>query len=320
MLGVGLYGSNGHQIHYQLVSHARARVVAYAALNDDARAYLREHAPDAREYPSLEEMLADPAVEMVSLCSPARATQAAETIQALRAGRHVYAEKPCAFSEEELDRILEVSREENRHFRQMSGTIYGQPYWKIREIVRSGVLGEIVQAFSQKSYPNHASRPHDEAIDGGLVRQVGIHAVRFITQCTALEIQDIHCLESQVGLKDRGDLRSTANISMALSNGALALSVLNYANQPGFGTWGYEIVRVWGTKGFVESTDAGSRTRLVVGERDLGPLTGLDEPAPDELDVLLARILDGTPEPLSADEELHPTRMILRAKSRARLV
>lgn len=319
MLGIGLYGSNGHQIHHQLQDSAEAEIVAHAMLDETAREAVRTLAPGAIEHASLASLLDDPRVELVSLCSPIRAHQAEEAIACLRSGRHVYAEKPCALDERDLDRILAASRASGRVFREMSGTIYAQPYWRIREIVRSGVLGDIVQVYAQKSYPNHAGRPGDEAIDGGLLLQVGIHAVRYITQCTGLAALDVRAEETQTGLSGRGDLRSAVVVTMSLAGGALATATVNYASQRGFGHWGHEELRIWGNLGFVEATDSGTRTRLVIGENDLGPLTDL-APAPQELSVLLDRILRETPEPVAEDEEWQATRTVLRAKAGARLV
>ena len=59
--------------------------------------------------------------------------------------------------------------------------------------------GEIVQVFAQKSYPWHESRPQDEAVDGGLTLQVGIHAARFVEHVTGIRISSLDLIETTHG-------------------------------------------------------------------------------------------------------------------------
>ena len=100
-LGVGLYGTNGHQLSpSKLVDHPHVTLVAVAEFG-------QKKLPDGvARYSTLDELLADPRVEIVSLCSPKRADQARDAIRCLEAGKHVYAEKPSALTEAELDEIL----------------------------------------------------------------------------------------------------------------------------------------------------------------------------------------------------------------------
>ena len=98
--GIGLYGTNGHQITNQLVGHPAAELVAVAAFGD---AELPDGVGEVARYDSLEALLADDRVELVSLCSPLRSEQARHAIACMKAGKHVYAEKPCAMTEADLD-------------------------------------------------------------------------------------------------------------------------------------------------------------------------------------------------------------------------
>ena len=107
-----------------------------------------------------------------------------------------------------------------------------------------------------------------------------------------------------------------ASYMMRLANGGLASMVANYLNQPGFGSWGNETLRIFGTAGFVEAVDGGARTRLVVGKEDRGELD-LSARGRDYFDFVVDKVLDGTPMPLTLEEELHPARMIIRAKASA---
>ncbi len=94
-------------------SHARA-IVALRGEGHDLQIYgvmgrvAAATADFAREYGAtiattdLDDFLADPAIDVVIVCSPSDA-HAAQTAQALRAGKHVLCEIPLALSLTEAD-------------------------------------------------------------------------------------------------------------------------------------------------------------------------------------------------------------------------
>lgn len=318
ILGIGLYGDNGHQIQHLLAHHSRAKLIATAAfppekLPENLRATTLSH------YVSLDELLSDPRVNLVSLCSPRRIDQAADTICALEAGKHVYAEKPCAMDDDALNSIIQTSRKTGCFFHEMAGTFLCQPYWAMRQVVQSGQLGDIVQVIAEKSYPYHSGRPQDEAIDGGLIMQCGVHAFRWIEHVAGMKITSVCATETSRGNPvGDGSLVMAATITMELEKGALASVCANYLNPAGSGIWGYESLRIVGTKGFVESTQGGKQTRLVIGDRDLDALDQ-SQILPDYFDLFLDSILDQKEMPLNLEEELRPTRWVIRAKRAAAL-
>lgn len=312
-IGVGLYGSNNHQVGHLLVDCPYGKLVAHAALRRDPE-------QPATKYASLAEMLEDDRVELVSLCSPRREHQAEDAIACLRAGKHVYAEKPATLDNPTLDRVLEVARGTGREFHEMADTVFRQPWWALRELVRAGELGDIVQVWAQKSYPASLdSRPQDEAIDGGLTRQVGIHAVRMVEHLTGLRVTGVEAVETKVGNDRGGELRMAASLSLTLSNGGVGSIIANYCNPAGFGPRGNDQVRVFGTKGIAELVDDATRTRVVIGDRDLGPVPGADREIEPFFHTYLRHLRGLCEMPISLEEELHPLRIVNDAKARVRL-
>ena len=317
-IGLGLYGSNGHQIHHQLKDHPRLNLVGIAGFPEEASEELTAQHPHARVCASLAELLALPDVEMVSLCSPLRSEQAAHAVEALEAGVHVYAEKPCATTESDLDRIIEAAARTGKVFHAMAGTAFAQPYYAMRRLVSDGVIGEVVQVSAQKSYPYHDGRPTDEKVDGGLIAQNGVHALRLVENVAGVRVEEIDAFETQLGdPREQSDLKMAASMMARLENGGVAAIVANYLNPTGFGSWGNEMLRIFGTKGMLESVDGGARTHLVVGDEDRGEID-TSGPCPDWLGCVIAHVLDAKPMPLSLEEELHPTRIVLRAGAAAR--
>ncbi len=311
-IGIGLYGNNGHQITQLLEDHPDAGLAAAAAYGASLPEGLRS-GPGLKTYATLDEMLKDDRVELVSLCSPVRRNQAEDAIKCLRAGKHVYAEKPCAMTERELDAILETAGRYGLKFHEMAGTAFEEPYASMRRQVKDGLIGQVVQVFAQKSYPYHDNRPQDNDVDGGLAMQVGIHAVRFVEHVAGTRIADVKVEATQLGNPvGAGELQMAASYVMRLENGGVASVIANYLNQPGFGKWGNEHLRIFGTKGFMEATDGGDRTRLVIGDRDCGPME-LTEKGKDYFDYYMDELKGRGGMPVTLEEELHPLRIVIRA-------
>ena len=317
---LALYGINGHQVHSLLESNPRVELVAAAAFPRENLSPGLQKAPGLKLYGSLDELLRDSRVDLVSLCSPRRRDQAADAVKCLQAGKHVYAEKPCAMTEGDLDLILKTVAATGRQFHEMAGSGFEQPYFAMGELVRQGVIGTVVQVFAQKSYPYHDARPQDEEIDGGLIGQNAIHAMRFVEHVAGVKAVSVQAIETGLGNPKPGQLRIASGLLLRLANGGVASIIANYLNPKAFGSWGNEHLRIFGTLGLVESVDGGRRTRLVLNDKDCGPLD-TSQPGLDFFDCYLQALLGKKDRmPLSLEDELHPTRMVIRAKAAAERV
>lgn len=313
---VGLYGTAGHQIQHHFEDHARGEIVALAAFDVDAIPdYLK--ARGVRVHASLDALLNDSEVELISFCSPRKDAQGEHIIRCLEAGKHAYAEKPCCLDEAVLDRILATAARKGLRFHEMAGTAWEAPYAKVREVVASGAIGEVIQVLAQKSYPWKEWRPHDEGVDGGLALQVGVYPVRFVEHIAGVKVKSIYLQETKLGNPVEGsECRRAASFSMVLENGGLASAVANYCcpESPAWPNWGYEVLRIFGDKGFVECVDGGRIAQLIVGGQAPKPIDCL-EARPAFLDRVLEEIQTGeTLIPFTAEEETNPTRWVIRAK------
>ncbi len=124
-----------------------AEMVAFCDLIAERAEVAKEQygTPGAKVYTDYHELLADPEIEVVHVCTPNR-SHAEISIDAMRAGKHVMCEKPMAKTAADAKRMVEVARETGKKLtigyqhRQKASARYAKDY------ISSGELGEIYYA------------------------------------------------------------------------------------------------------------------------------------------------------------------------------
>lgn len=147
MIKVGIIGAgaiaNNH-IEAYLAFKDRCRIVALADIYPEkAREKSENFDLQAAVYGDYQEMLESESFDLVSICVPPFG-HASAAIDALNAGRHVLLEKPMATSLDECDRMLEAAKENERLLSIVAQNRFTTAMLKLKRILDSGVLGEIV--------------------------------------------------------------------------------------------------------------------------------------------------------------------------------
>ncbi|MFF9564012.1 Gfo/Idh/MocA family protein [Leifsonia sp. NPDC014704] len=135
-------------------------------------------APDARWATRLEEALDDPAVTIVSVCTPTP-SHADLAIQALEAGRHVLLEKPIALTVEDAERV-EAAAARARGTLMVAHVVRFFPgYAALAERVAAGAVGRprVVRASRISSAPTGYDWLEDESRSGGMLVDFAIHDI-----------------------------------------------------------------------------------------------------------------------------------------------
>jgi len=315
-LRVACYGISGHQILPSLKDHPRAEPVSVAEIPVEAvrECVGDEAAARVRMEPDLDAILSADDVDLVSLCSPRRDEQLDHAYRCLRAGKHVLAEKPAVITVAELDGLKDFMAGCDRLFWPLASCACEGMLLAIRDLVDGGRLGTVAQVLVRKSYPYHDGRSQDRGVDGGLIRQAGIHGVRYIQWATGQKAVAVSGFDTTCGNPKRGNLQMAASVSLQLDGGAVAQLTCNYLNQEGFGHWGDDAIRVSGTAGFAETLDGHTRSRMFLGDEPEQPVPGADRPFPDFVDCIVDHLLDGSPMPWSLEDDLHALRTVCRAQ------
>lgn len=133
-----------------------------------------------RAYASYEELLADPRVEAVLVPTP-HFLHHPQSIAALRAGKHVFVEKPIATTMAEAEEMLHISREAGRVLAVGHQGRHTGGMRRVKEMLAAGELGEVAAVVIAQGYPHALFRNHDEwraelaAVPGGQLDELGVH-------------------------------------------------------------------------------------------------------------------------------------------------
>lgn len=149
MINVAIIGTGGiapaHVEGYARFP-GRCRVSALVDLYPEKAEKLKaDFKLDARVFASHEAVLADPSVDLVSICMPPY-LHAPIAVACMRAGKDVLVEKPMAASLEECDQMIRVAAETGRKLAVVSQNRFRTPIWNLKRALDSGLAGPVVHA------------------------------------------------------------------------------------------------------------------------------------------------------------------------------
>ncbi|MCD6291373.1 MAG: Gfo/Idh/MocA family oxidoreductase [Anaerolineae bacterium] len=190
---VGL-GRSGWNIHARILEMLPDKYQVVAVSDLDAGR--RQEAKDkfgCNTYETIEELLKDPAVELVVVASPSY-LHAEHSIMALKAGKAVVSEKPMAATLEDADRMIAVSEETGNLLTVFQNRRYAPHFQKVREVIESGILGRIVLI---RRTEHRFSRRWDwqtlKKFGGGSLRNTGPHLIDQALQLLGPAELEIFC-------------------------------------------------------------------------------------------------------------------------------
>ena len=96
----------------------------------------------AKRYTSYEDLLKDPNIDAVHINSPI-AEHAAQSIAALKAGKHVACTVPMATNVEDCRTIVDLQKKTGKVYMMMETVVYSREYLFAKELYDKGVLGKI---------------------------------------------------------------------------------------------------------------------------------------------------------------------------------
>jgi predicted dehydrogenase len=159
--------------------------------------FARDHGLKA--YGSLEELLGDPAVDIVLVSVP-NELHKPMVLKVLEAGKHVVCEKPAALSSAELKEMIDASRKAGKVFAVHQNRRWDEDYLAAKKIYDEKILGEVFRVESRV----HGSRgiPGDwrglPEHGGGMVLDWGVHILDQALQMIPGKVKKVYATFTHV--------------------------------------------------------------------------------------------------------------------------
>jgi predicted dehydrogenase len=237
--GFGIVGCGMiSQFHARAIADLRgAKLVACC----DTRAESAEKfaaANGCRGYGSLDAMLADKGVDIVTIATPS-GLHMEPAVAAARAGKHVIIEKPLEITLKKCDRIIRECEKAGVQLATVFPSRFHDSSVKLRRAIDGGRFGKLtmgdayVKWFRTQQYYDSGAWRGTWALDGGgaLMNQA-IHSVDLLTWLMGPVVE----IRAQTALlaHERIEVEDTAIATLRFANGALGVIEATTAAYPGY--------------------------------------------------------------------------------------
>ena len=204
---------------------------------------------DCTAYTSLKEMLADPKVDIVTICTPSGAHME-PAVAAANAGKHVIIEKPLEITLKRCDKIIQAC-EKNKV---VCSAIFPSRFHESSKIMKKAVeknkFGTLAMADAyvkwfrtQEYYDSGAWRGTWELDGGGALMNQAIHSVDLLAWFMG-DVESITAHTATVAHK-RIAVEDVAVATLKFANGALGTLEASTAAFPGY----LKKIELYGSKG-----------------------------------------------------------------------
>ena len=209
LVGPAINAAEGSKIT-SVYSRDKARADEYAAKHDVASSYT-----------SYDEMLADPAVEVVYIASP-NSLHYEQVVAAAKAGKHVYCDKPLAMNAEAARRAVEACRDAGVKLGVNFQTRHYAANQEAARLIRDGVIGDVTLmeiASCAGNNPLKGWRTDPGLAGMGAVNNVAVHPLDLACYLAGSEVTEVVAL-TNVGRSD--ELETLPLVLLRFESGAMA--------------------------------------------------------------------------------------------------
>lgn len=163
-----------------------AKVLGVCCAHYDKALLAKETFGFERVYKNEDELIADPDIDIVDICTPNCFHY--ETLKkAIRAGKHIYCEKPLCTTASEADEIARLAKEKGVICAVVFNTRFLLPVLRAKELISEGRIGDVL-SFSGRFLHSSAADPERAAgwkqnkdiCGGGVLFDLGSHTIDLI--------------------------------------------------------------------------------------------------------------------------------------------
>lgn len=251
-LHVGIIGAGRiGRVHAETLAFRlpQSRIMAIADVNHEAAQSLAAHCGIPKVAASSTEIIADPAIEAVLICSSTD-THADLIVEAAKAGKHIFCEKPIAHSLGQIDRAIAAVKAAGVQLQVGFNRRFDANFARVRHAVANGEIGNpsLMHIISRDPAPPPLSYIR---ASGGIFMDMTIHDFDMARFLIGDEVQEIYTtggvtVDPEIG--KAGDL-DTALIVLRFRNG-----VIGTIDNCRKAVYGYDQrVEIFGSEGKIET-------------------------------------------------------------------
>ena len=267
MVTVGIIGAGRiGKVHVESIStqvrNARIKTLADPFMSDETAQWAKSMGVEniTKDY---KEIIADPEVDAVLICSSTD-THSPISVEAIRAGKHVFCEKPIDHDIQRIQEVIDALKENPVKYQVGFNRRFDHNFEAVRAAVEAGKVGDIhvIKVTSRDPEPPSADYVK---VSGGIFLDMTIHdfdMVRFLAGCNATEVYAEAAVLVDPAIGEAGDV-DTAVITLKMKNGAIA--VIDNSRKA---VYGYDQrAEVFGSKGMA-ATGNDSASQAVISNAD----------------------------------------------------
>ena len=263
MVNVGIIGAGRiGKVHVESictqVPNAKVKMLADPFMNDATEKWAKDMGVESvtKDY---KEILADPEIDAVLICSSTD-THSPISVEAIKAGKHVFCEKPIDHDVAKIKEVIEALKGSNVKYQVGFNRIFDHNFEAVQKAVADGKIGDphIIKITSRDPEPPCADYVK---VSGGIFLDMTIHdfdMVRFLAGCNATEVYVEAAVLVDPAIGEAGDV-DTAVITLKMENGAIA--VIDNSRKA---VYGYDQrAEVFGSKGMVAVTNDSTSSAVI---------------------------------------------------------
>ena len=319
-LRLGIIGFDGHpgEIITPLPQLPQIEVVSIADANQEARARAAKNPriTSAKQYGDYRQMLDREKLDLVAVCNN-NGERAEAIIACAERKLDVIAEKPLAITRASFNRVRQTVDRNGIKLGMLLPMRFDSPYMALKKVVDDGLIGEVAQIGSQKSYKTGARAAWflNKSTYGGTILWIGIHMIDLMRFASGREFREAAGFQGHVAFPELRDMENITASLFRLDNGGVATLRMDYLRPAGATTHGDDRLRLAGTKGVVEY-QAATGIVLMAGDQKPRTIDNL-QPKKSVFVDFLESSYNGKPSGLSLADIYRVNEIVLAAQEAA---
>jgi scyllo-inositol 2-dehydrogenase (NADP+) len=215
------YGYAGKHFHAYLSGLAEGlNLYAISTRNPDRQRAAAADYPEAVIYPTLDEALADPKVDLVVLATP-HDTHRDLAVQAMDAGKHVVTDKVMAMNAQEAEEMIAASERNGVMLSVFHNRRWDWDYLTVKKVIEDGLLGDLyLFQVGIMSYRGPRGWRGVKARSGGILYDWPAHFIDQALQLVPAGVESVFC-ETKVRDIWETDIENYAKLLIRFANDVL---------------------------------------------------------------------------------------------------